>query len=124
MKFYKCNTCGNVITKLVDSGVPVMCCGEKMQELVPGSVDAATEKHVPAVTVDGNVVKVKVGEVEHPMLDEHYIQFVVVETKSGSMSHTFAPGDKPECEFALAAGDTAVAVYEYCNLHGLWVKEL
>ena len=124
MKFYKCNTCGNVITKLVDSGVPVMCCGEKMQELVPGSVDAATEKHVPAVTVDGNVVKVKVGEVEHPMLDEHYIQFVVVETKSGSMCHTFAPGDKPECEFELAAGDKAVAVYEYCNLHGLWVKEL
>ena len=124
MKFYKCNTCGNVITKLVDSGVPVMCCGEKMQELIPGSVDAATEKHVPAVTVDGNVVKVKVGEVEHPMLDEHYIQFVVVETKSGSMCHTFAPGDKPECEFVLAAGDKAVAVYEYCNLHGLWVKEL
>lgn len=124
MKFYKCNTCGNVITKMVDSGVNVVCCGAEMTELKPGSVDAATEKHVPAVTVDGDVIKVKVGEVEHPMLDEHYIQFVVLETKNGSMTHTFTPGEKPECEFVLPSGDKAVAVYEYCNLHGLWVKEL
>ena len=124
MKFYKCKTCGNIITKLDDSGVPVVCCGEKMEELVPGAVDGALEKHVPSVTVDGNVVKVQVGEVEHPMLEEHFIKFIVLETSSGSMIKNLSPKDKPVAEFTLPAGDKAVAVYEYCNLHGLWVKEL
>ena len=124
MKFYKCNTCGNVITKLNDSGVPVVCCGEKMEELVPGAVDGALEKHVPAVTVDGNTIKVQVGEVVHPMLEEHYIHFIVLETASGSMIKNLSPNDEPKAEFVLSDGDKAVAVYEYCNLHGLWVKEL
>ncbi len=124
MKFYKCNTCGNIITKLVDSGVPVSCCGSPMEELKPGTTDAAVEKHVPFVTVDGNVVKVQVGEVEHPMLDEHFIQFVVLETESGSLIKNLKSGDKPAAEFVLADGDKPVAVYEYCNLHGLWMKEI
>lgn len=124
MKFYRCETCGNIITKLNDSGVPVVCCGKPMTELVPGAVDAAQEKHVPAVTVAGNKVTVQVGEVEHPMLDEHYIQFIVLETKTGFQKKTLKPGDKPVAEFVLADGETAVAAYEYCNLHGLWVKEL
>jgi len=124
MKFYKCETCGNIITKLNDSGVPVVCCGKPMTELVPGAVDASQEKHVPAVTVSGNKVTVQVGEVEHPMLDEHYIQFIVLETKTGFQKKTLKPGDKPVAEFVLADGDSAVAAYEYCNLHGLWVKEL
>lgn len=124
MKFYKCETCGNIITKLNDSGVPVVCCGKPMTELVPGAVDAAQEKHVPAVTVSGNKVTVQVGEVEHPMLDEHYIQFIVLETKTGFQKKTLKPGDKPVAEFVLADGDSAVAAYEYCNLHGLWVKEI
>ena len=124
MKFYKCETCGNIITKLNDSGVPVVCCGKPMTELVPGSVDAAQEKHVPAVTVSGNKVSVQVGEVEHPMLDEHYIQFIVLETATGFQKKTLKPGEKPVAEFVLAAGEKAVSVYEYCNLHGLWVKEV
>ncbi len=124
MKFYKCETCGNIITKLNDSGVPVVCCGKPMTELVPGSVDAAQEKHVPAVTVSGNKVSVQVGEVEHPMLDEHYIQFIVLETATGFQKKTLKPGEKPVAEFVLADGEKAVAVYEYCNLHGLWVKEI
>ena len=124
MKFYKCNTCGNIITKLNDSGVPVVCCGETMEELVPGAVDGALEKHVPDVTIDGNNIKVQVGEVAHPMLEEHYIHFIVLETSCGSMIKNLSPNDAPNAEFTLSDGDKAVAVYEYCNLHGLWVKEL
>ena len=78
MKFYRCEICGNIVTKLNDSGVPVVCCGQPMKELEPGVTDAAQEKHVPAVTVEGNSIKVQVGEVEHPMLEEHFIQFIAL----------------------------------------------
>lgn len=124
MKFYVCKHCKNLVTLLHESGVPMMCCGEKMTELVPGTSDGAFEKHVPAVSVDGNTVTVKVGEVEHPMLENHYIQWVVLETKKGAQIHYLKPGEKPETVFALAEGDEAIAAYEYCNLHGLWKKEL
>ena len=124
MKFYRCEHCGNIVIKLNDSGVPVMCCGQPMKELVPGATDGAFEKHVPAVTVDGSIVKVQIGEVEHPMMEEHYIQFIVLETAGGYQIKNLKAGDKPVAEFNVAAGDKAVAVYEYCNLHGLWVKEL
>ena len=124
MKFYRCEHCGNIIIKLHDSGVPVVCCGQPMTELVPGATDGAYEKHVPAVTLDGSVVKVQIGEVEHPMMEEHYIQFIVLETSSGYQIKNLKAGDKPVAEFTLTAGDKAVAVYEYCNLHGLWVKEV
>ena len=124
MKFYVCKHCKNLVTLLHESGVPMMCCGEKMTKLVPGTSDGAFEKHVPAVSVDGNTVTVKVGEVEHPMLENHYIQWVVLETKNGAQIHYLKPGEKPEAVFALAEGDEAIAAYEYCNLHGLWKKEL
>ena len=124
MKFYICEHCKNIIIKTVDSGVPVVCCGQPMKELVPGATDGAHEKHVPFVTIDGNVVKVQVGEVEHPMMEAHYIQFIALETKSGCQIKKLTPSDKPIAEFVLAAGEEAVAVYEYCNLHGLWVKEI
>jgi len=124
MKFYRCEHCGNIITKLNDSGVPVVCCGQPMTELKPGATDGAYEKHVPAVTVEGSLVKVQIGEVEHPMMEEHYIQFIVLETAQGYQTKYLKAGDKPVAEFTIAAGDKAVAVYEYCNLHGLWVKEL
>lgn len=124
MKFYVCKHCKNLVTLLHESGVPMMCCGEKMTELVPGTSDGAFEKHVPAVSVDGNTVTVKVGEVEHPMLENHYIQWVVLETKNGAQIHYLKPGEKPEAVFVLAEGDEALAAYEYCNLHGLWKKEL
>lgn len=108
----------------MDSKVPVVCCGKPMKELVPGAVDGALEKHVPAVTIEGNTVKVQIGEVIHPMLPEHYIQFVALETKNGCQIKNLKAGDEPKAEFVLADGDEAVAVYEYCNLHGLWVKEI
>ena len=119
MKFYKCEHCGNIITKIEDKGVPVMCCGQKMTEIEPGTTDAAQEKHVPVVEQSGDVVKVKVGSVEHPMLEEHLIQWVCLETESGSQIKYLKPGMKPEAEFTLN-GDKLVAAYEYCNLHGLW----
>jgi superoxide reductase len=122
-KFYRCPHCGNVIQKVVDKKVPVVCCGQKMQELVPGTVDASVEKHTPAVTVEENLVKVAVGSVAHPMAEEHFIQWIYLQTKAGGQRKALKPGDAPEAVFALA-DDEAVAVYEYCNLHGLWKKEL
>lgn len=120
MKFYVCEHCGNIIVKVKDSKVPVFCCGEKMKELVPGSTDAATEKHVPVVTVSGNKVNVVVGSVEHPMLDVHYIEWIILETTKGFHKYDLKPGEKPSAEFVLAEGEEVVCAYEYCNLHGLW----
>ena len=124
IKFYKCAHCGNIAIKVVDSGVPLVCCGEKMEELIPGSVDAALEKHVPVATVEGNVVSVQVGEVEHPMTEEHLIQTIVLLTDAGYQVANLTAQDKPVAQFVLAEGVKPLKVYEYCNLHGLWVKEL
>ena len=118
--FFKCGHCGNIVAFVKDSGVPVICCGEKMTELVPGTVDASHEKHVPVYTLDGNTVHVKVGSVEHPMLPEHYIEWISLQTKQGNQRKEPRPGDKPEVCFALREGDEVEAAYAYCNLHGLW----
>ena len=116
-KFFKCKHCGNVIVKTVDSGVPVVCCGEKMEELVANTVDASQEKHVPVVTkVDECTIKVEVGSVAHPMAPEHHISFIYVETENGGILANLK--DKPEATFCIC-NDKPVAVYEYCNLHGL-----
>ena len=120
MKFYICEVCGNIITHVNASGVPVVCCGKPMKELVPGTTDAAVEKHVPVYAVEGNTVTVQVGSVEHPMLDVHFIQWVAVESKEGVQIKYLQPGQAPKAVFALSEGDELVAVYEYCNLHGLW----
>ena len=120
MKFYICEHCGNIVTFLQSSGVPVMCCGQKMTELVPDSTDAAQEKHVPVVTVEGSMVDVKVGSAPHPMIPEHYIQWVALETTEGCQIKYQDPGQAPEVKFALAPGDRVKAAYAYCNLHGLW----
>lgn len=124
MKFYRCEKCGKIVEMIKSSPCPTMCCGEAMVELVPGTSDGAHEKHVPAVTVDGNTVSVKVGEVEHPMMEAHYIMWIVLETKQGIQRKALNPGEKPEALFALVEGDEAVAAYEYCNLHGLWKAEI
>ncbi|MBQ2993008.1 MAG: desulfoferrodoxin [Alistipes sp.] len=121
-RFYKCNHCGNVIEKVVDKGVPVVCCGERMQELIPNTVDASGEKHVPVVTqLDENTIKVEVGSVAHPMLEEHHIAFIYVETERGGIRVNLT--DKPEAVVYLG-DERPIAVYEYCNLHGLWKTEL
>ena len=121
-KFYKCNHCGNVIEKVVDSKVPVVCCGEKMQELIPNTVDASGEKHVPVVTrLDDCRIKVEVGSVAHPMTSEHHISFIYVETENGGIRVNLK--DKPEAVVCVCS-EKPIAVYEYCNLHGLWKTEL
>ena len=120
LKYYICEHCGNIITKVKDAGVPVMCCGQKMTELVAGTTDAAVEKHVPVYEVKDNKVEVKVGSVEHPMAEEHSIRWIVLETAQGSQRKELNPGEKPQAVFMLTDCDKAVAAYEYCNLHGLW----
>jgi superoxide reductase len=120
MTLFKCEHCGNIIAYLKDSGVRVQCCGEEMKPLVPNTTDAAGEKHVPVIAVDGTTVTVTVGAVEHPMLDAHYIEWILLETKEGRQRKTLKPGEKPVAVFSLAAGDEVIAAYEYCNLHGLW----
>lgn len=119
-KFYICEHCGNIVAEVKSSGVPVMCCGEKMKEIIPGTTDAAVEKHVPVYRTEGNKVYVTVGEVEHPMLPEHYIEWISLQTKSGNQRKCLKPGDEPKACFALCEGDEVEAVYAYCNLHSLW----
>ena len=123
-KFFVCKHCGNMIGLLHDAGVPMMCCGEKMVELVPNTTDAAQEKHVPVATVEGNKVVVNVGSVDHPMVAEHWIQWVYLETDKGGHRKVLNPGEKPHVVFALTEDEKPVAVYEYCNLHGLWKAEI
>lgn len=121
-KFYRCELCGNIITHLENSGAPVVCCGEEMQEIVPNTTDAAKEKHVPAATRDGNVLTVTIGSVPHPMTEEHHIAWIAVaegnKTQHVQLSHTGAPSA------VFRVDESPVTVYEYCNLHGLWVADL
>lgn len=121
-RFYRCRHCGNVIVKLVDSTIPVVCCGEKMEELIPNTVDASNEKHVPVVTrLNDCKIKVEVGSVAHPMLPEHHIVFIYVETENGGIHVNLK--DKPETVICTCT-DKPIAVYEYCNIHGLWKTTL
>jgi len=119
-KFYICRHCGNIVSMIFDSGVNPVCCGEKMEELKPNTTDAAGEKHVPVVEVDGNIVTVTVGSVLHPMKPEHYIQWIYLETEQGCQRKVLKPGDAPVAKFSLTDGDEPIGAYEYCNLHGLW----
>lgn len=120
MKFYRCMRCGNQIEMIHDAGPNPICCGADMREMIPGSSDGAAEKHVPVVKADGNIVTVWVGEDPHPMIDAHYIQWILIETKMGTQRKNLKPGDEPKAAFLLTEGDELVAAYAYCNLHGLW----
>ena len=122
-KFYICSHCGNIVEMVKDAGVKPVCCGQAMEELVPNTVEASGEKHIPAVVVEDGVVKVNVGSVDHPMVDVHYIEWVYVKTEKGSQLKYLAPGEAPKAEFVLG-DDKAVAVYAYCNIHGLWKIDL
>lgn len=118
MKFFKCEDCGCIL--IADDAFV----GKKLRELIPNTTDAAGEKHVPVAAVEGDKVQVTVGAVEHPMLEAHYITFVVLETSKGFQKQDLKPGEKPVAVFALAEGEKPLAVYEYCNLHGLWKAEI
>ena len=119
-KFYICEHCGNIVAMVRDGGVPVKCCGETMQEIIPGTTEASQEKHIPVWKVEGNQVRVTVGEVEHPMTPEHYIEWICLQTKLGSQHRKLEPDSKPQACFALCEGDAVEAVYAFCNLHSLW----
>ena len=122
-KFYICEKCGNVIGMIHSSGVTPVCCGQKMTELKAGVVEASREKHIPEVNVSGNTVEVIVGSVLHPMVEEHSILWVYLETDKGGQRKNLEVGKEPRVVFALA-DEKPIAVYAYCNLHGLWKKEI
>lgn len=120
MKIYKCPKCGTIVELLYKGGCEPSCCGDGMQELKANTTDAATEKHVPVVKVEGSKVLVDVGSVQHPMTEEHSIQFVAVEAGNEVLRRDLKPTDAPKAEFELGAYHGPITVYEYCNLHGLW----
>ena len=121
MKFYKCEVCGKIVAMVNDcSSCPTKCCGEAMKELVPNTQDGAHEKHIPVYSVENGIVHVVVGEVEHPMLENHDSQWIVLQTNKGNQRKELKPGEKPVADFALLPGEEVVAVLEYCNLHGLY----
>jgi len=120
MKFYRCARCGKIVAVVKDTRVPALCCGEPMQELIPGTTDAAAEKHVPVYSVENGVVTVTVGSVAHPMTEEHYIEWVSLKTKAGNQRKSLLPGQEPKVCFLIDKDDTVEAVYAFCNLHLLW----
>ncbi len=123
-KFFICEHCGNLVGMIFASGAPLVCCGHPMKELVANTVEASAEKHLPVAEQKGNIVNVKVGSVAHPMLEEHHIAWIYLETVNGAQRKVLKVGSAPEASFALTDDDKAIAVYEYCNLHGLWKTEL
>ncbi len=120
MKFYKCVKCGAVATFIGRGCDSISCCGEQMQELIPGTTEAAKEKHIPVVEMDGKTINVKVGSVAHPMLPEHYIPFIALETSQGVQIKDLKPGDEPKASFELTEGEECKGALAYCNLHNLW----
>ena len=122
-KFYICPHCGNIVEMVHNAGVKPFCCGQKMEELVPNTVEASGEKHIPAVTVKDSIVEVNVGSVDHPMVDVHWIEWVQLVTDKGSQRRTLNPGEAPNVKFHLG-DEKPLPVYAYCNLHGLWKTEL
>ena len=120
MKFCKCTVCGKIVALVKETAVPTVCCGQSMQELVPGATDGAEEKHVPVCSVAHDTVTVDVGSVAHPMSAEHRIEWIALETAHGNQRKELEPGDLPQAVFALVPYDRVMAVYAYCNLHGLW----
>ncbi len=122
-KFYICEKCGNIVEIIHSSGAPLVCCGQRMSAIEAGVVEASREKHIPVVSVDGNTVKVTVGSALHPMTAEHSILWVYLETDRGIQRKALTVGAVPTVEFALA-NEKPIAVYAYCNLHGLWKAEI
>lgn len=122
-KFYVCPRCGQIVAIVKETGIPVICCGMQMQEIIPGTTDASQEKHVPTFKQEGNKVVVNVGSVEHPMSAEHHIEWISLQTKQGNQRKLLAVDSKPEICFSICEGDEVEAVYAYCNLHGLWKNQ-
>lgn len=121
-KFFVCEQCGNIIGLIKNAGVPVVCCGTEMKELVANTTDAAQEKHVPVVTVEGGKVTVQIGSVLHPMIEAHYIEWIYLKTENGGQRKCLEAGQTPIVTFLT--DEKPLEVYEYCNLHGLWSAKI
>lgn len=119
-RFFVCNHCGNIIAMIRDRGVPVYCCGEKMQNIIPGTGEGAQEKHIPVYEAKDGTVTVSVGEAEHPMTSEHYIEWVCIETDEGVQYKILKPNMPPRVSFFISKEDKIKAVYASCNQHSLW----
>ena len=123
MKFFKCKHCGKIIAMVNERNVPTICCGEPMSEMVPNTSDGAFEKHIPVYEVKDNIVTVTVGEVIHPMMENHYIEWIAIETNFGNQRKVLKPGEEPKAKFALLEGEKVIRVVEHCNLHGLYATK-
>ena len=123
MKFFRCKHCGKIIAIVNDRKVPTICCGEPMEELIPNTSDGALEKHVPVIEIEGNRCIVKVGEITHPSVEAHYIEWIAIETNLGNQRKVLKPGDDPKADFALLPGEKVVRALEFCNLHGLYATK-
>ena len=123
MKFYKCKHCGKIIAIVNERKVPTICCGEPMSEMAPNTSDGAFEKHIPVYEVKDNIVTVTVGEVIHPMMENHYIEWIAIETNFGNQRKVLKPGEEPKAKFALLEGEKVIRVVEHCNLHGLYATK-
>ena len=122
-EIYKCEACGALVEVLQGGVGEIVCCSKPMKVMKENTTDASKEKHVPVISVAGNIVTVKVGAVDHPMEEKHYITFIALETRNGNQRKVLKPGDAPVANFALIPGDQVIAAYEHCNLHGLWKAE-
>jgi len=122
--FYVCSHCGNIISYAEQTGVPVVCCGQKMQQLVPNTTEASSEKHLPVIHVVGQQVIVNVGSAAHPMTADHYIKWICLQTRQGMQMKNIQPGGTPGVIFTINEEDEVEAAYAWCNLHGLWATEM
>ena len=123
-KFFICKHCGNLTGLIDNKGVPMVCCGNEMTELVPNTAEASTEKHLPVITeVMTDKISIQIGSVPHPMEESHSITFVYVQSERGGQRKCLKPSEEPQLTFTFA-DDKPVAVYAYCNLHGLWKTEI
>ena len=120
LKLFRCKHCGQIVAIVKETGVPVICCGEPMKEMIAGAEDASVEKHVPVFTEKDGVVSVSVGSEDHPMLPAHYIEWIAMQTKYGEQRKLLSPGMAPKASFCIPEGDELEAIYAFCNLHGLW----
>lgn len=123
MRFFKCLICGKIIAVVNDRKIPTFCCGKEMVELIPNTQDGAHEKHIPVIEINDNIVTVKVGEVEHPMVEAHYIEWIAIQTNKGNQRKVLKPGDAPKADFALLPGEEVIRALEHCNLHGLYASK-
>jgi superoxide reductase len=122
-KFYICSVCGNLVGKIEDGRAPMSCCGQKMQELVPNTVEASGEKHLPVYTLKDNLLEVSVGSVLHPMSEAHHIAWIYVETEDGGQRKILKLNNDPKISFRFV-NDKPLSIFAYCNLHGLWKTEI